>query len=299
MSYDDGADYWMQEDFEDAIARGIIAFYESEIKKNRGAFPSDRVNSSDLARARSVGFYVPGKARIVLADGFDTRNDPMPTFGTVLFPHDEKNGPKFYEGYCKLITLRQLTSFPKGIFRRGPGLPYEAVWIFPTNEGKVEGERGFFSLDRDGKPHAAERVHQDGNQMWRRTEIRQFEHDPSKKAEYENAGLYITQLIADERHTWRIEAIEKQARIRIGCEREEVKSLLYARDLPLTASGRKRPVLHLVHSHRRRMKSGVDVKIDEFLRGTREVEMDGTKFKVHPPLRYDENRFERNLKATA
>lgn len=64
---------------------------------------------------------------------------------------------------------------------------------------------------------------------------------------------------------------------------EEVKSLLYARSLPMTATGRKRPILHLVESHKRRMRNGIDVDVTAFLRGQQTVEIGGTVFKVNPP----------------
>lgn len=66
---------------------------------------------------------------------------------------------------------------------------------------------------------------------------------------------------------------------------EEVKSLLYARSLPMSATGRKRPILHLVEAHKRRMRSGIDVDIASFLRGQQTVEIGGTAFKVNPPAR--------------
>ena len=63
-------------------------------------------------------------------------------------------------------------------------------------------------------------------------------------------------------------------------DKEQIKSLLYARSLPVTATGRKRPILHLVAAHRRRIKEGVDIDIGEFLRGVKKVEMGGTVFTV-------------------
>lgn len=66
--------------------------------------------------------------------------------------------------------------------------------------------------------------------------------------------------------------------------REEIKSLLYARTLPMTATGRKRPVLHLVEAHKRRMRNGTDVDITSYLRGTQKIEMGGTLFTVKAPV---------------
>ena len=51
----------------------------------------------------------------------------------------------------------------------------------------------------------------------------------------------------------------------------------------MTATGRKRPVLHLVEAHKRRMQNGTEIDVTSFLRGSMEVEMNGTLFKVHAP----------------
>lgn len=53
----------------------------------------------------------------------------------------------------------------------------------------------------------------------------------------------------------------------------------------MTPSGRKRPILHLVHAHRRRIASGIDIDVRDFLRGSREVVMDGIAYRVAAPQR--------------
>jgi len=55
-----------------------------------------------------------------------------------------------------------------------------------------------------------------------------------------------------------------EAKAHLGCMREEIKSLLYARDLPMTSTGRKKPILHLVAAHKRRIKEGTDIDIVPF-----------------------------------
>jgi len=91
------------------------------------------------------------------------------------------------------------------------------------------------------------------------------------------------QALADRRFCWVITAQEDKARAYVGCTREEIKSLLYARDLPMTATGRKRPILHLVESHKRRLRAGTDIDVTAFLRGIQTVEIQGTRFTVNPP----------------
>jgi len=102
----------------------------------------------------------------------------------------------------------------------------------------------------------------------------------------EETGVWASvtlQMLADRRHCWTITANEQTARAHLGCMREEVKSLLYARSLPMSETGRKRPILHLVESHKRRMRNGIDVDVTAFLRGQQTVEIGGTSFSVNPP----------------
>lgn len=284
-------DFWQDEEFEDAVARGIIAFFESRVAKNRGSCPPDRLKTDDLEFARNYGFYCPGKARSIFGEGFDTTNDPLPIAGTLLLPGDiGKNSKTSYGGYSHILSIKQIRAFPHGIEREGPGTPYQLVTMFPNADGRVHGERRYFTIAKDGKIAACGRRYVQQSRFGRQVVIRQFDEEPHIEKDAIWQATFTTQFLADERFSWRIEAVEKQARVRLGCEREEVKSLLYARELPLTATGRKRPILHLVAAHRRRLKSGVEIDIDEFLRGTREVVMDGTMFRVHPPAVMSQQR---------
>lgn len=287
-------DVWLQEEFEDAIARGLLACFESRAIQQKGAFPADRLTREDLADVRAGGLYIPGKARVVMSvdppdgTGFDAEVDGLPSRGSVLFPWTQsEEHPDDYRGYCRAHIIQRLINFPKGVHRFGRGKPFRLTMLLPQDEGGVTGEKHYFSIDRTGRVSLAERRWQSGcdrSPCHSRRVIGTMTDDPRLAGQL-LAGLpLILQYVADERHCWRIEAIESNARVRLGCEREEVKSLLYARELPLTATGRKRPILHLVSAHRRRVREGIEIDIERFLRGTREVEMGGTLFRVHPPL---------------
>ena len=43
------------------------------------------------------------------------------------------------------------------------------------------------------------------------------------------------------------------------------------------------PILHLIESHKRRIKNGIDIDITAYLRGQQTVEIDGTIFTINPP----------------
>lgn len=72
-------------------------------------------------------------------------------------------------------------------------------------------------------------------------------------------------------------------RFRLGLSKEHIKSLFYARKLPITETGRKRPILHWVRAHERRIKEGVDIDISAHLRGIIEFNMDGLRFQITQP----------------
>ena len=99
----------------------------------------------------------------------------------------------------------------------------------------------------------------------------------------------VVGAIDDARHLWSSTAEESvlggtKTKIRMGMTIEQVKSIFYARSLPLTDTGRKRPILHLVSAHKRRIKEGIDVDINKHVRGLDVVSMHGMTFKIRPPL---------------
>ena len=91
-------------------------------------------------------------------------------------------------------------------------------------------------------------------------------------------------MTIDRHHSWCITAEEHGAKVNLGCMLEEVKSLFYARSLPVTETGRKRPIIHLVEAHKRRIKSGIDIDVKSHLRGISQIEMGGTLFTINQPV---------------
>lgn len=272
-------DYWLQEEFEQAILTGMVTFFESEIKRKRNIGKESCISHESLTKARQSGFYCPSNSRLVLESGFDVVNDTLPTAGTLFLPCPPASSE--ITGYSTVHHIRMSDTLPRPFHRRSGGKLYESLFMCPSNEGEIDGARNFVSVDKEGTVHASE-IRLQGNKGI----VYQSVIEPYLLTQIEFNASTALQYLADERFCWRIEAIEKDAKVRIGCDRAEVKSLLYARQLPRTVTGRKRPILHLVSAHQRRMRSGVDIDIEEFLRGTREVVMDNTLFRVHPPVKY-------------
>lgn len=280
-------DAWSNDDFEEVVAAALITCFETRIRKNRGAGPN-ALNEERVKIIRASGPYVPGNDRVIVVDTeqtqqfFDLKNDPLPTAGCLAYSAlGQPIQDHQYSGWFRSMYTRQVTELPRYWHRRAGGQLYELFYLSSENE-YVEGERFFFSVTKEGKVVACEQiVSGDTGAMSGRHET--FKSFPHELETFEICATTTLQYLADKRFCWTIEAHESTAFVRIGCQEEEVKSLLYARTLPQTATGRKRPILHLVEAHKRRMRNGVEIDIAAGARGVETVEIGGTRFTVRPP----------------
>lgn len=284
----DPQDSWGEE-FEDTVAAALIACYETKVKKHRGAAPSDRLTEERIAVIRQRGPYIPSPSRILngpqgASDGvwtYDTVNDPLDVDGVVAYrpgPRQLEDLPR--DAYLCVHHVKRASALGRYWHAREPGTLFQHLMIDASGSG-LNGERRFFTVKRDGGiSSCTQRISVQNQFGGRHTSVGQ---SPKFHRETEVWSSVALQLIADRRFCWSITALEQQAKAHIGCMREEVKSLLYARSIPLTATGRKRPILHLVEAHRRRIRHGVDVDVSAFLRGQQIVEIGSTVFKVLPP----------------
>jgi hypothetical protein len=289
-TYDEHPDYWAEEEFEDTVAAALIACFETKAKKNRGAPPADRMTEERLAALRAEGPYVASNSRLLeVADEgeihgvFDIVNDRLPLKGCHAFLPRGLVADSLPNAYFCAHYVRQSKTLGHGWYKRKGGTLYEMLEMSAENDG-VDGERRFFTVTKQGEVVACNRRFSDyyrGSPYGEKRNV--IGHAETWLRETGIWAGIALQLLADRRHCWTITAQEKVARAHLGCMMEEVKSLLYARSLPMTATGRKRPILHLVESHKRRMRSGIDINVTAFLRGQQTVEMGGTVFKVNPP----------------
>ncbi len=286
----DAQDYWTEEDFENTVAASLIACFETKVKKNRGAAPADRMTDERVALLRADGPYLAGNSRFLLAPEdangnwfFDTVNDRLPQKGLVAFKPTGALANCRPDAYLFAINIRQVQALGRYWHKVKGGTLYEMLTMSAENDG-VCGERRFFTVTKQGEVAAC--TQQIASVRGNTTYGEKIGSLGPDEAWVHETGVWAAvtlQLQADRRFCWTITAQEKTARAHLGCMMEEVKSLLYARSLPMTSTGRKRPILHLVESHKRRMRSGTDIDISAFLRGQQTVEIGGTVFKVNPP----------------
>lgn len=280
------ANHWDADDFEDTVAAALIACFETKIRKWRFTFngnspqPSDRITDERAALMRASGPYIVSPSRVFFGSlpdkhwSFDLINDPLPVSGCSALPAAQVLDPR-PDGYLYMNYVRRASALGKHWHTRRAGTLFEMLSTWACNGGLL-GQRTFFTVTKTGETWACLQVLQDAyGRKW--ATLDEFLRGIEEEA------MRALQMLADRRFCWTITAQEKTARAHLGCMREEIKSLLYARDLPMTATGRKRPILHLIEAHKRRLRNGTDIDITAFLRGQQVVEIGGTAFQVNPP----------------
>lgn len=283
----DGRDYWEKDDFEDTVASALIACFETKLKRDRMCDERDKLTEERLSILRKEGPYIPGRfeqVTVLEKEGRHFITSPVARRGVFAF-RPEGNFTQGYlgESYLVAISFRPAAALGKNWHSMRHGEPFEVVFLGAGNDG-IKGDRRFVTLAKDGEVRAAQHRGHDRSVGFGfgRKQVVVSSDDDSMFWESHWAAMAM-EVSENRRESWVISAQESSALAHLGCMMEEVKSLLYARSLPMTATGRKRPILHLVESHKRRMRNGIDVDVTAFLRGQQTVEIGGTVFKVNPP----------------
>lgn len=278
-------DSWSSENFEDHVETTLIAMYESNILKTRSQAKFMCANKKELEQVRKRGPYIAGLDRIILKndeseqDFYDVKNDGFLNNGVLALMLPEQK--EYISGYLNVISFERVNHLPKHWKRKSKGPIYKQISIVYQNKG-IFSRKAYYTVC-DDKIYLCDVIFHKNNYYGSNYNISWHEAEKKLIKEHEFGVSMAMQYEADRRFCWSIKAEEKEAKVTIGCNKEEVKSLLYARSLPMTDTGRKRPVLHLVEAHKRRIRNGTDVNVTQFLRGTQQVEMNGTLFTVLPP----------------
>jgi len=99
---------------------------------------------------------------------------------------------------------------------------------------------------------------------------------------------YAVGIHNDRRYFWEVQATEEfweeyPAKAMFSIDEEYIKSLFYARSVPITKTGRLRPILHWVQAHKRRLKEGIDIDVNKHMRGIDSFVMHDVKFSITQP----------------
>lgn len=272
---------WDSDAFEDQIARTIIALYERPASVAPGSWWPG-ASAADLAAIRARGAYIQHPNRIVFNDELDVGLDEI---YSGMFVKSEfmlhQSMEVASQIYAWITVIKRAPAIPKPFYSVAPGTPYCLINMLATHDGALETWKHYFTVKS------------------RRISLCAFTSDARRRIAYAQKQPMLGNLSADEYAAkqatviantlvdrscqWGILSCGDEVNVELQCYHDEVKSLLYARSLPMTATGRKRPILHLVAAHRRRIKEGIDIDIEQFLRGVRKVEMGGAIFEVRAP----------------
>jgi len=265
---------WDREDMEEIITKAYIGLYETDcLLDKRRIFKKMLVTEADIKRARSIGCYFTPKDRIIMTGPLDLRTVDLPETAswTDLFGNDRSDGNEDnMRDFITFTFIRRLKKLPRGFTLKWAIAYYELMLWYPQLTGGAYFIKHLLGILPNGV-------------------IKMVKHDNlNVLPEDKDMELLLSGCIQyddDKKHLWNVCATEGEIKGTFGVYNEQIQSLFYARDLPMTETGRKRPILHWVESHKRRMRNGTEVAIEGFLRGITKFEMNGTLFEIMNPIK--------------
>ncbi len=282
------SDFWSTKNFENTLSSILIAAFETKIRNQKHKSAWARLDASILNEVSGIGPYIPSNSRFFDADAIsggyvvgDIKSISHPMI-SAMTPGRLDNELK---GYAHVTYCRPVNALPKGFVRRGGGQLFRMDFIAYDND--VESETSFLSVNSSGEIKCCDYLVHDqkyGSAGVKTNILSLAQNCPSHIQDAESLFGAVAEMTIDRHHSWCITAEEHGAKVNLGCMLEEVKSLFYARSLPVTETGRKRPIIHLVEAHKRRIKSGIDIDVKSHLRGISQIEMGGTLFTINQPV---------------
>ena len=301
-------DFWAKDaDIDLNITRGLTALSEERLKY---PFYSAEPKFKDWLLLKNM--YLPPSGRVFYYDSFDLRNDGYPVNCSLVgmgdfFRHRQKW--KEYDGYpvnpsMSGITISVQKNPPKKCRLTMKNDPVFKInlWEYfedgiPVNfcDGSIANKIRIKNKIVDDPDHVCIRTLSDYFQVSKRSETilpcNRLDSDYSLNPFWiKRWAAWATSAYYDKSRLWRVFLKHKHKDfvlgiIEFGVDEEKVKSILYARDLPVTLEGRKRPIMHWVSSHKRRMKEGIEIDIAKHLRGVNKFSMFGNEFLIAHPIK--------------
>jgi hypothetical protein len=276
---DVGLDVLQSEELSDAVYRTYIALLTGGWKASAG----DSLSVDDVGHAYMNGFYLPCCVRPVLSGQIDLANDKLPEHAAVVLFNDRRNRndqPLF-------ISVRQVKKFNRNI-QCPPfaAAKYVGMWMWDGSEIDRT-DRRIWPEPTMSAVTAHFAVMPSG------TVVPCADSSRIHRADYFAAFLQTCAAAIntheDRHHLWQVSTSEPligasiKTPLVLGCSPEHIKSLFYARSLPVTETGRRRPILHWVQAHNRRLQAGIEIDVNKHLRGIEKFEMDGFNFEITNP----------------
>jgi hypothetical protein len=240
--------------------------------------------AADLLDLMTQGLYLPCVERTTYVAHVDQRNDGLPDHAAVfVLPED---------GRCEIHQVRRVRRFPIGIAAVAPGVKYKHV-CWDRDRAQNRREKRYFDNDADVliAHDGYVTVTPDDRVVHGLATKCHWQRDPLWNAVRTIWPAMVFNAWADRRFLWQVRTTDHvldavATPLTLGVAEEHVKSLFYARDLPVTETGRKRPILHWVQAHARRIQAGIEVDVCKHLRGITEFDMDGLHFQIVSPDKF-------------
>lgn len=275
------------EDMTEKAYSGLIACLDLITPDKDGFINIEDTNKLNKNKQMSVfnplfdGIYIPGSKRNYWCGYIDPIDFPLPETGTVY------KVPEYKDCFFETISINRIKKLPKNVLCKCTSAKfyYETFHLFFEHGENPLLHKSYFAIGADGHIYNAIDRLKLRNSPFSISSLM----NADKKDSYIYSAAAIS-LLADRRYLWTIETCEDSGynypiKIKFGVEPEMVKSLLFARDEPLTMTGRKRPILHWVQSHKRRIKENIDIDISKYLRGTTSFKINGLNFKITNPTK--------------
>lgn len=249
--------------------------------------PTFAPDINDIGLVYQNGLYIPCEKRVVFSGFVQMDVDPIPDYCGTITDHDIGHGsttqsvsvskariPKGWIAPCQGTQIRvTIMTRDKSMTRQDKKIldgnaDYLGAFTFPAvikSNGEII-------------PAVNNRFRVEGKMV-------------STWAKFCWAAIKTINAWSDKRNLWQVKTAEsllssdRKTPLTLGVSSEHIKSLFYSRQAPLTMSGRKRPILHWVESHKRRLKEGIDIDIEKHLRGITGFEMDGFTFEITDPIK--------------
>lgn len=310
---DNKKDYWQKEEFENLVETALICMFEKKIKQPKGVVRGTFVSKKEFSFIKQVGpYFLPIKTTInncIITEPISI----LPPWASVainltdpLIQNDliESNDRR-KDGQIQICIARKMPVYG-GAKILQPGVPFLIYNGYALNQGGLKFEKRWVTIDKygfvwptiisqGGRGLYNYKVTDEVNEILSPEETAKTLDMTLEELKEIGRGKYYqisrdcigaiwalnTYFIFD--NFWKVKAKEEDAHATFGVDESQIKSLFYARNLPTTTTGRKRPILHWVSAHRRRIKEGIEIDIKEYLRGTTDFVMNGTKFEIISP----------------
>lgn len=232
------------------------------------------------------GLYIPCVKRVSFTRELDLSNDGVPGIRTLAYQDGYHKKWEYHIIFPEKPPRGARAMWPHrsvGTYRHVVMNKVDSVWKHHTGNKIPPGEIGeltgyFVSISTDGKV----------------VPMVDFNPKEATKTTYGVLALWfslVANAYADRKYLWSVETEETvlsrdmKARLMLGVSESHIQSLFYARKLPRTEIGRRRPILHWVSAHQRRIREGIEIDVKQHMRGVEKFEMDNLTFTITSPTK--------------